>query len=233
MYEKEIPDIVEAEYADRVQIVECGEKLVSLDGVSERITCFPYYAHLGYPEAAKTCCVRDGVAKLLVDAAELLPPGYRLVIWDGWRSNEMQQALYDAFYQRLLADGWPEGEALDQELIKYVAKPSSSPLRPSRHLTGGAVDVTLAGTDGWLNMGTEFDDFSPRAMTRYYETLTELSGQELQIQANRRLLYHVMTSVGFTNYPEEWWHFDYGNPPWAGNKQTTAKYGGVRALDAI
>jgi len=23
-----------------------------------------------------------------------------------------------------------------------------------------------------------------------------------------------MTSAGFTNYPEEWWHFDFGNSFW-------------------
>lgn len=28
---------------------------------------------------------------------------------------------------------------------------------------------------------------------------------------NRKILYDAMIIAGFTNYPEEWWHFDFGN----------------------
>ena len=60
----------------------------------------------------------------------------------------------------------------------------------------------------------------------------QVRSAELRALGNRRLLYHVMVSAGFTNYPDEWWHFDYGNQNWAlmsGRK--AAVYGrGVPAL---
>ena len=64
-------------------------------------------------------------------------------------------------------------------------------------------------------MGTDFDDFSPRAGTRYLEEHQELPGDEEAAQ-NRRILYHCMLAVGFVNYSGEWWHFSYGDRAWAG-----------------
>lgn len=64
-------------------------------------------------------------------------------------------------------------------------------------------------------MGTSFDDFNEKSNTRYYEQLIDagkkLSDEELIVSNNRRLLFHIMNRVGFTSYPEEWWHYDYGN----------------------
>lgn len=37
---------------------------------------------------------------------------------------------------------------------------------------------------------------------------------EAEALDNRRLLYHIMTSQGFTNDLEEWWHFDFGGQFW-------------------
>ena len=36
-----------------------------------------------------------------------------------------------------------------------------------------------------------------------------------------------MTSVGFTNLPSEWWHYDYGNANWAYYKKESPIYSGV------
>lgn len=37
-----------------------------------------------------------------------------------------------------------------------------------------------------------------------------------------------MTSVGFTNYPSEWWHYDYGDLFWAAEAGADcALFGGV------
>ncbi len=73
-------------------------------------------------------------------------------------------------------------------------------------------------------MGTSFDDFNEKSNTRYYEQLIEagkkLSDEELIVSNNRRLLFHIMNRVSFTNYPEEWWHYDYGNQLWGKLKDT-------------
>lgn len=108
----------------------------------------------------------------------------------------------------------------------YVSLPSTNPTRPSPHNTGGAVDLTLAYEDGsQAPMGTEFDDFSVRAATAYFENKSGLTGQEKEFRDNRRILFYALTQVGFTNYREEWWHFDYGNQFWATQNKSHAIYG--------
>ena len=64
------------------------------------------------------------------------------------------------------------------------------------------MDVTLATTGGLLDMGTDFDDFSPRAMA--FATAGVSSAQ----QANRAVLREAMAVGGLQVYSGEWWHFD-------------------------
>lgn len=86
------------------------------------------------------------------------------------------------------------------------------------------MDLTLYRDGHPLAMGTDFDDFRPQAATRYYEQ-PGLSGEQRRWRNNRRLLYHLMAAQGFTNYEEEWWHFDFGNPSWARLTGQPACYG--------
>ncbi|WP_019120849.1 M15 family metallopeptidase [Brevibacillus massiliensis] len=213
-------------------IVECGEKIVSLSCLSEKIKVYPYYYHHGYEGALPDCFLREGAAGLLLKAAEQLPDGYCFVVLDGWRSYKLQTSIYNRFKHELMRKGWTEGIELKEELTKFVALPSEDPKKPSPHLTGGAVDLTISGPDGWIEMGTSFDDFTSKAMTRYYEEAVDIDEQGEAIRKNRRWLYHLLTGVGFTNYHKEWWHFDYGNPPWAKIKQQTAIYQGVLTLSS-
>ena len=209
-------------------IVENHEPLLSLKQYSPEIEVYPAYFHEGLTGATDDCLLRMSVAQRLKEAASLLPTGIRLVLLDGYRPIEVQQALYDRQKNCLLDQGWTENEEMYAQLHRFVARPSIDPEKPPRHLTGGAVDLTLSGPDGWLDMGTPFDDFSDRAATRYFEQKAELNLEEQICRDHRRLLYHVMSQVGFTNYSDEWWHFDYGNQAWAvltGNE--TAIYGGV------
>lgn len=212
---------------------ECGEPLVPLSDLSKQIRVHSYYYHQGYAGALQDCYLREGAARRLRQAAEQLPAGYYLVVLDGWRPYELQIALYEQFKRNLLQQGWPDDESLVERLTKFVALPSTQPDNPSPHITGGAVDLTIGGPDGWLEMGTEFDDFSERAATRYYECLPEHARgeREERIRRNRRWLYHLMTEAGFTNYPEEWWHYDYGNHHWAREKKRAAIYLAVQSVN--
>ena len=36
-----------------------------------------------------------------------------------------------------------------------------------------------------------------------------------EARANRRMLYWLMIEAGFTNHPDEWWHYSYGDQMWA------------------
>jgi zinc D-Ala-D-Ala dipeptidase len=206
---------------------ECGEPLVPLSTLSPRISVYPAYYHQGYQGALPEAYLREGAALRLAQAAGRLPDGYRLVVLDGWRSHRVQASLYERFKQSLIDQGWQEGEALARELDKYVASPTVDVHKPAPHLSGGAVDLTIAGPDGWLDMGTAFDDFSERAATRYYECMAAPDETEQRIRDNRRLLYHLMTEAGFVNYPQEWWHYEYGTLNWARQTNGQAIYGGL------
>ncbi|WP_395142979.1 M15 family metallopeptidase, partial [Armatimonas sp.] len=44
--------------------------------------------------------------------------------------------------------------------------------------------------------------------------------------SNRRTLYGAMIEAGFVNYPNEWWHFEFGTRRWAGGRgMKVALYG--------
>ncbi len=133
----------------------------------------------------------------------------------------MQRYLYEAFHSRLQQDHPHLGnEELSELVSKYVSRPVADSLHPSPHLTGASIDLSLLDSVGkMVEMGTGFDDFTERSRTRYYEELEQHAGRlgnkERIVRDHRRLLFHVMAYAGFTNYSEEWWHFDYGNQFWA------------------
>ncbi len=216
-----------------VKINESGEALVCLNdlAISSRIAVHPQYYWQKLPGAMSRCFARETVVSKLIKAASQLPNGFSLVIWDSWRPLEVQQSLFDR-YKNILAAQNPlwTGQELVMHTSKFVAIPSRDPNAPSPHLTGGAVDLSiLDGSGVYLDMGTEFDDFSPLANTRYYEAALEqgarLSSDDQKHLDNRRLLYQVMIDAGFTNYAEEWWHYDFGNQLWAIQSDRSAIYG--------
>jgi D-alanyl-D-alanine dipeptidase len=203
------------------KINESGEELVPASLIPERILVRPQYYFQGIPQALPECYARKSVVSRLVNASLKLPRGYKLVILDSWRPLALQQSLFDTFIKELEKQH-PDKTNLEIQTMAtaFVARPSNNGNSPSPHLTGGAVDLTLAADQGiLLDMGTEFDATCTKSQTRYFEEKLEMKehlspNQEIQAQ-NRRLLFHVMAETGFTNYPNEWWHFDYGNQNWA------------------
>ena len=200
------------------------EPLISLAGVSERIQVYSYYFKHQMPGAYNGCYLRESVVTKLIEVANQLPTGSYLVILDGWRSFETQNALYEMtkqHYRTLFND---ELDLLNF-VSDFVALPSKEP--PSPHYTGGAVDLTIANKEGWLNMGTDFDDFTDKASALYFEQKENPTIEELESRDNRRLLRKSMESVGFTIHPNEWWHFDYGNLRWAKATNKSPIYEGI------
>jgi len=131
-----------------------------------------------YPADAR-CLVHESMVPGLSTAARILRTGgERLKFWDCYRPHEVQIRMFQAV---------PDPN--------WVAKPTD---HARSHEAGRSVDVTIAGVD----MGTDFDDFSPRALAFATEGVTA------QQQANRARLRDAMTAGGLTVYPGEWWHFD-------------------------
>jgi len=96
--------------------------------------------------------------------------------------------------------------------------PSADAAHLAPHLTGGAIDITLADRQGKaLNLGTAFDEMNEKSATRYFE---HNPSENLEACRHRRLLYNCMSQAGFSNYAEEWWHYDFHNVAWGGRVQT-------------
>ncbi|MEB5475748.1 M15 family metallopeptidase [Acinetobacter pollinis] len=227
MYYKSIPKHPHIHWDDMFQtnINSCNERLVSTDILrSHRILTHSAYFLAGIRGALPTCYVRASLIEKLIQVGKSLPPNIYLMILDGWRPVEVQTCLRESFYLKIQEKYKHLSISEQQEILnQFVALPNENPNRPSPHLTGGSVDVTLCDKDGnILDMGTAFDEIHALSFTDALEGM-----QEYQVACkHRRILYWAMTSAGFTNLPSEWWHFDYGNQLWAyTTKQQSAHYG--------
>ncbi|MCW2691083.1 MAG: D-alanyl-D-alanine dipeptidase [Mycobacterium sp.] len=131
-----------------------------------------------YPADAR-CLVHESLAPgLAVAANQLRAQGNTLVFWDCYRPHDVQVRMFEAVPNP-----------------NWVARPTEY---ARSHESGRSVDVSIAG----LDMGTDFDDFSPRSHAYATEGVTP------QQQANRALLRNAMEAGGFRVYSGEWWHFD-------------------------
>ncbi|MDA1079281.1 MAG: M15 family metallopeptidase [bacterium] len=225
-----IPGITSIEGWQSVKIEDNGEPLVALQKYrGRRLAISPQYFIRGFREASFEQEIRAGVFERLLLAAEALPSGYRLVIWDAWRPVSLQKEIYDRYYARLCAQyGALDSQQLERLCQQFVALPSADPSAPSHHLTGGAVDVTILDEFGQeLWMGTDFDDFSEKAHTQYFENEENcVTEQDFLARRNRRILHDAMRSVGmFTGLASEWWHFQLGTQAYGLQTNQTALYG--------
>lgn len=227
-----IPPLDSTEGWRDVEILDNHEELVAVSPeCPSRVVVEPAYHKAGFSAALSECYVREGVARRLCEAGESLPAGWKLVVFDGWRPLGLQAELF-SMHKKQLQGNRPAAspEEIQEEAQKFVSSPSSNLECPSPHSTGGAVDLSLRNERGAdLEMGTEFDSFDERAGTRYFEEKLERDGglppDESTFLKNRRVLFHTLVAVGFTNYPAEWWHFDFGNQFWARIKGRDAAYG--------
>jgi zinc D-Ala-D-Ala dipeptidase len=147
-----------------------------------------------YPADAR-CLVHESMAPGLAAAEKTLASyGDVLVFWDCYRPHDVQVKMFNVVPNPA-----------------WVAKPG--PYARS-HEAGRSVDVTMASAQapcpparqlGGLclaDMGTDFDDFSPRA------TAFATDGVSADEQANRARLRDAMSAGGMSVYSGEWWHFD-------------------------
>jgi len=215
--------------AVKLDDVRNAEPLVSIHHYGIAGSCYyaqddglnpPYYR--SFEHAKRTLLVRQGVAELLAHANELLSKnGIELYVYDAFRSIELQKELWLAIVDSVeTMPCWREG---DDIAAAFCANPLAFDMNDSttwtNHITGGSVDVTLRNlaTGQLLFMGGILDDLSAVSSTRFFEDpgRSAVSLSDREARRNRRTLYHALHSVGFTNFPNEWWHFDFGNQMWA------------------
>jgi D-alanyl-D-alanine dipeptidase len=143
-----------------------------------------------------------------------------LFVWDAYRPLTTQVGIWSFFeHQVRSADPSKSEDAVYSEVIKYVSDPRKFNSEDSRtwptHLTGASVDLTIRHKQDLhlLDLGAEFDQMDEASHTSFFERQLKngaIQSDDVRLH-NRRLLNHVMTEHGFTNYPLEYWHFDWGN----------------------
>jgi D-alanyl-D-alanine dipeptidase len=164
-------DLVELSSIDRTLVISLQYKEAS--NIAKR----PLY-HRDFPALLH----RSTAARLKKANTLLRRKNLRLVIWDAFRPQETQWALWDACGHD----------------PRYVADPSRN---SSLHSHGCAVDVSLVHLDGTAAaVPTGFDDFSPRAASDFIHP-------DPIVQQNMRYLKEAMWAAGFGTLPHEWWHF--------------------------
>ena len=160
--------------------------------------------------------VRQTVLEILEKARKTLPKNWNFKIWDGFRTTVVQQRLYDDLYKKLVQENpeWTH-EKLHESVLGFVAEPTKDPLVAAPHNTGGAVDLTIVDeNEEELSMGTAFDHFDKESYTFHFQNAAP-GTPEYDFHKNRMILYEVLVPLGFFNYPDEWWHFSYGDKEWA------------------
>lgn len=222
-YDEPIP-ILTTRYTEPIEFLDNGEPLVEVTANTHpKIFVQSIYYQQGIPESLANIYIRQTVLERLKRVAESLPEHIALLLYDGYRPFALQQNLFQLIQEQIRTnEPHLTAEQLFQKTLTYVAFPSKERTASAPHLTGGAVDLTLMTIDGKvLPMGTAFDEVSEKSATAYFENNEE----NKDAQNNRRLLFHSMLAQGFSNYEEEWWHFEYGTKAWAARmKERTTKY---------
>lgn len=205
-------------------IVECGVPLAPLPE-QPRLRGESVYFAQNLAGSSASIYLRPQLIERLLMALSHIPEHLGLLVLDGWRSVETQNALRHTVLQQIKQEN---PNLSDKEythiLNQFVADPNRANMPPP-HNTGGSVDLTLfdVATGVALDMGSAFDEASPWSYTAAFE------GQaQSPAHTHRRILFHAMTQAGFSNLPSEWWHYDYGNQLWAFfTRQAQAIFGGT------
>jgi D-alanyl-D-alanine dipeptidase len=122
-------------------------------------------------------------------------PDLTLLVLDALRPQRVQEAI------------WADVKGTPSE--RYFADPA----RGSIHSFGMAVDVTLIDARGReLDMGSGFDEMSPRSHPALEAEQLAAGAITREHVAARELLRGAMAAGGFGGIPNEWWHFNHGDP---------------------
>jgi D-alanyl-D-alanine dipeptidase/CubicO group peptidase (beta-lactamase class C family) len=144
---------------------------------------------LGFPVYSKSAAyLQRPAAQALARADKKLhQEGFGIVVFDAYRPW---------FVTKMFWDGTPAAAHV------FVADPSEG----SRHNRGAAADISIVdlATGQESAMTGAYDEFSPRSYPLY-------DGGTSEQRWRRDLLRAALESEGFSVYPFEWWHFDYGD----------------------
>jgi D-alanyl-D-alanine dipeptidase len=164
---------------------------------------------------------RASVAERLVRANRALAElNFELYVFDAYRPIACQAGIWEFFVQafRAARPDAPESE-IERQTLPFVSDPRwfniADPTTWPLHSTGGAVDLTLRDrtTRQLRDMGSGFDQTGAVSRTDHFERALqagEIAADDPRL-LHRRALFHAMTQAGFSNYGQEYWHYDHGD----------------------
>lgn len=166
----------------------------------------------GYDPSAKEVCllIRKAAEQLCAAQNDLHTLGYGLVIHEAYRPARALKDFKNWSFQPPLNSiererkqiHYPHIEKNQMFELGYIAE-------NSRHCYGEAVDVVLIDlkTNDFVDMGACFDFMD--SLSHIHRTANEIGAAAFR---HRMILITAMQKSGFETYPEEFWHFNYGNP---------------------
>lgn len=159
-------------------------------------------------------------ANLLVKAQGLLPPTYRLLVLDGYNPlsticpRSIPHLSGEAVDVTLINLSSINGQRLIE--IDKISRNQTDPVTEKDWLLEAERSAIMIDSHQLcFGYGSPLDPRKEDAALCYYESLPTPLGEdgelnedeEQDIQRNRRILYHLMKSVGFQACPERWWHY--------------------------
>jgi D-alanyl-D-alanine dipeptidase len=187
-----------------VPVHDCGEELVDVRSCGT-LSLSAFRAD----DLGDFAQVRAGVLDRLARAGQALPAGLRLLIVEGYRSPALQRQYFDEYLGSLRA----ANPVADEPWLRMAASRYVSPPELAPHSAGAAVDLTLCTDDGReLDLGTRVNATPEESEGMCY---TDPPGLDGRARHSRGVLAAALHSVGFVNYPTEWWHWSYGDRYWA------------------
>lgn len=217
-----------------IPIEENGQSLVKASSMFS----YPYYAKKMALSNNDEIFLREEVYEKFLRARDfVIPLGYDLKIYDGWRSKELQESLFWYYLKKFVVPKYSNlillfnpaqtsGEirevfftlplnvqvALKRENTIYVSWPSDDPERPSPHATGGAIDVWLYKDGQPASLGVFFDCMEETAGAFYHLRFRRLKFRgDKKVCHHRNAMLYSMVKAGFSCYGPEIWHYNLGN----------------------
>ena len=199
-----------------IPVIENHEQLIDLKNQKEIL----YGPSPEIPDNQDYTKLRLTVYNKLIEAQKLLPRNLRFCIYEGYRSLEMQEQLFEKHHKQIKERNpeWTQ-ERWFEETTKLVSpvinKDGSKNIPP--HSTGAAFDIYLVDENSNpINMGIYVKDWLQDISGELSAMNSEKISDEAKI--NRKIMRDALEAVGFVNYPTEYWHWSYGDRYWAYHK---------------
>jgi D-alanyl-D-alanine dipeptidase len=173
--------------------------------------------------------MRKTVYEKLVKAQQLLPKNLHFCIYEAYRSLQLQNKLFEdrvAKIKKLHPDWSAEQRFHDANKMVAPVKHLDGTANTPPHSTGGAIDIYLLNEKNEpIPMGIHPKDWMQDNDASISTTNSKIISEEAQ--HNRKIMSKALATVGFVNYPTEYWHWSYGERYWAYHTgKSHAIYGG-------